>query len=61
MDQLRTLRELLRDAIEVARRGAADSKDQALTAAFDRARSGIAAALTDLDDVATSRPPETRS
>jgi hypothetical protein len=53
-DQLTTLRELVRDAIEVARTAAAERPPSAWTDAFERARTALAAILTELDDVATS-------
>ena len=51
-DQLRTLRELVRDAIEVAR-SAHSSADAETGAALDRARETLSAALRDLDDFTT--------
>ncbi|MBD5605840.1 MAG: hypothetical protein IAI48_12250 [Candidatus Eremiobacteraeota bacterium] len=51
-DQLRTLRELVRDAIEVARSAHA-SADAETGAALDRARETLSTALRDLDDFTT--------
>jgi hypothetical protein len=58
--QLFNLRELVRDAVEVARSGAASAADPAEKAAFERAGAALATALVDLDDVATRRKGEAR-
>ena len=52
-DQLRTLRELVRDAIEIARSAKAGTSDAAAGDALERARAGLAAVLGDLDAYTT--------
>ena len=55
-DQLTTIRELLRDALEVARSAGAATNDPAAGAVWQRGRQGIASVLSEFDDFA-SRPP----
>jgi len=54
-DQLTTLRELLRDALEIARSAGAATTDSEMTALWQRSREALMAMLGDLDDFATRR------
>jgi len=53
--ELTTLRELLRDALEIARSAGAASTDAEMTALWKRSREGLMMMLGDLDDFATRR------
>jgi len=55
-DQLTTLRELVRDGIEIARSAAAARPPVAATETLERARAALAAVLADLDEAATRTP-----
>ena len=55
-DQLLTLRELIRDAIEIARSAAATAGGEIPPDVFERARASLAATLGDLDTAASKRP-----
>jgi hypothetical protein len=54
-DQLTTVRELLRDALEVARSAGSTATDAGMTALWQRSRESLMALLGDLDEAA-SRP-----
>ncbi len=54
-DQLTSVRELLRDALELARSPAADSSDGAAREMWARSREQLSAMLSELDDFASRR------
>lgn len=55
-DHLMTVRELLRDAIEVARTAGTATTDPTVRAVWERGRDGLSSVLSEFDDLA-SRPP----
>ena len=54
-DQLTSVRELLRDALELARSAAAGSHDGAASEMWARSREQLATMLSELDDFASRR------